>query len=182
MKVIEGGISSVTSIRASGIYAGIKNQKKDLALIVADPVSLANPPIAAGVFTKNRVCAAPVWVCREHLQDPSVQSIVVNSGNANACTGDEGMSNARQMTELTANALSIPSDQVLVCSTGVIGQQLPMDKIEAGIAEAATQLSTTGGRDTAEAIVLPTHKELLNLPPAEVMPVVAVYQFLDKRL
>ena len=108
MKVIEGGISSVTSIRASGIYAGIKNQKKDLALIVADPVSLANPPIAAGGFTKNRVCAAPVWVCREHLQDPSVQSIVVNSGNANACTGDEGMSNARQMTELTANALSIP--------------------------------------------------------------------------
>merc|ERR1712096_58326 len=97
---------------------GIKNQKKDPALIVADPVSLANPPIAAGVFTKNRVCAAPVWVCREHLQDPSVQSIVVNSGNANACTGDEGMSNARQMTELTASALSIPSDQVLVCSTG----------------------------------------------------------------
>ena len=153
MKNIKGGISSVTGIRASGIYVGIKNQKKDLALIVADPVSPTNPPIAAGVFTKNRVCAAPVWVCREHLQDPSIQAIVVNSGNANACTGNEGMSNARQMTELTADALSIPADQVLVCSTGVIGQQLPMDKIEDGIAEAATQLSTTGGRDTAEAIM-----------------------------
>ena len=112
MKVIEGGISSVTSIRASGICAGIKNQEKDLALIVADPVSPANPPIAAGVFTKNRVCAAPVWVCREHLQDPSVQSIVVNSGNANACTGVPGITDARTMAKTVATTLGLRQREV----------------------------------------------------------------------
>ena len=158
MKVIQGGITSVVGIRAAGVYAGIKKKShkestKDIALIVADPVSSADQPIAAGVYTKNRVCAAPVLLCKEHLQQPTTRAIIINSGNANACTGDQGVHNAKQMAQVVANTLSVSVDEVLVCSTGVIGQQLPMEKIEAGIISAADHVSNDGGNDVAVAIM-----------------------------
>lgn len=149
MKQIDGGITAVQGIRAAGIHAGIKKDNlKDLALIVSD-----TPAIAAGVFTKNSVTAAPVILCREHLVDPTIQAIIINSGNANACTGDEGMINAQKMATQTAKQLGIPPEHILVSSTGVIGQQLPMDVIESGIQESVKQLSTNGGGDAAEAIM-----------------------------
>ena len=149
MKQIDGGITAVCGIQAAGIHAGIKKaEAKDLALIVTD-----KPSAAAGVFTKNSVTAAPVLVCRQHLSDPTAQAIIINSGNANACTGELGMTNAQRMAAATAGQLDIDENLVLVSSTGVIGQQLPMDKIENGIQLAAAALSTEGGSDAAEAIM-----------------------------
>ena len=149
MKQIDGGITAVAGIRAAGLHAGIKAaDAKDVALIVTDA-----PAAAAGVFTKNSVTAAPVIVCREHLNDGHAQAVIVNSGNANACTGEVGMANARRMAAATAEQLGIDANLVLVSSTGVIGQQLPMDKIESGIQAAASALSTEGGADAAEAIM-----------------------------
>ena len=149
MKEIDGGITAVPGIRAAGLHAGIKAaEAKDVALIVTDA-----PATAAGVFTKNSVTAAPVLVCREHLSDGHAQAVIVNSGNANACTGEVGMANARRMAAVTAEQLGIDANLVLVSSTGVIGQQLPMDKIENGIQATASALSTKGGADAAEAIM-----------------------------
>ena len=149
MKQIDGGITAVQGVRAAGVHAGIKAaDAKDVALIVTDV-----PAVAAGVFTKNSVTAAPVIVCREHLSDSRAQAVIVNSGNANACTGEVGMVNAQQMAAATAAQLGIDANLVLVSSTGVIGQQLPMDKIESGIQAAASALSTEGGSDAAEAIM-----------------------------
>ena len=149
MKQIDGGITAVPGIRAAGVHAGIKAaDAKDVALIVTD-----TPTTAAGVFTKNSVTAAPVLVCREHLSDGRAQAVIVNSGNANACTGEVGMANAQRMAAATAEQLGIDANLVLVSSTGVIGQQLPMDKIENGIQATANTLSTEGGSDAAEAIM-----------------------------
>ena len=149
MKQIDGGITAVAGIRAAGLHAGIKAaDAKDVALIVTDA-----PATAAGVFTKNSVTAAPVLVCREHLSDGTAQAVIVNSGNANACTGEVGMANARRMAAATAEQLGIDVNLVLVSSTGVIGQQLPMDTIESGIQAAADALSTEGGANAAEAIM-----------------------------
>ena len=149
MKQIDGGITAVAGIRAAGLHAGIKAaDAKDVALIVTD-----TPAAAAGVFTKNSVTAAPVLLCREHLSDGCAQAVIVNSGNANACTGEVGMANARRMATATAEQLGIDANLVLVSSTGVIGQQLPMDKIENGIQAVASALSREGGADAAEAIM-----------------------------
>ena len=149
MKKIDGGITAVSGVRAAGVHAGLKkSEKKDVALIVTD-----TPAVAAGVFTKNSVTAAPVQVCRQHLADATAQAIIVNSGNANACTGELGMANAQQMAAITAERLGLAANQVLVSSTGVIGQQLPMDVIANGIQLAADALSTEGGDDAAEAIM-----------------------------
>ncbi|MCY3740201.1 MAG: bifunctional glutamate N-acetyltransferase/amino-acid acetyltransferase ArgJ [Candidatus Poribacteria bacterium] len=149
MKQIEDGITAVSGVRAAGVHAGIKAaEAKDVALIVTD-----TPATAAGVFTKNSVTAAPVIVCREHLKAGQAQAVIVNSGNANACTGEVGMANARRMASTAAEQLGIDAELVLVSSTGVIGQQLPMDKIENGIRVAASALSPEGGSDAAEAIM-----------------------------
>ena len=149
MKQIDGGITAVSGVRAAGVHAGIKAaDAKDVALIVTD-----TPTTAAGVFTKNSVTAAPVLVCREHLSNGRAQAVIINSGNANACTGEVGMANARRMAAATAEQLGIDANLVLVSSTGVIGQQLPMDKIENGIQAAASTLNTEGGADAAAAIM-----------------------------
>ena len=149
MKQIDGGITAVPGIRAAGLHAGIKAaDAKDVALIVTDA-----PATTAGVFTRNSVSAAPVLVCGEHLSDDNAQAVIVNSGNANACTGEVGMANARRMAAATAEQLGIDANLVLVSSTGVIGQQLPMDKIENGIQAAVSALSSEGGADAAEAIM-----------------------------
>ncbi len=115
--------------RASGVKAGIKpSGGLDLAILAAD-----GPCAAAGTFTTNRVCAAPVKWCRERLPSEDIRAIVVNSGNANAATGDEGLKNAKRTASRAATLLGCGAEQVLVASTGIIGHQLPMDRIEAGI-------------------------------------------------
>jgi glutamate N-acetyltransferase/amino-acid N-acetyltransferase len=125
--------------RYAGVPCGIRADEPgrlDLALVVSD-----RPAAAAGVFTRNRVCAAPVKVCRSRLPSKSVRGIAICSGNANACTGEQGMSDAARMTDLAAAAFKHRADDWLVASTGVIGRLLPMDKIAAGISAAAPQLA-----------------------------------------
>jgi len=147
-----GGVAAPAGFSAAGIQAGIKKGKKgkkDMALIVAD-----RPSVAAGVFTINSVKAAPVILCRQHLQKSrSAQAIIVNSGNANACTGRKGLTDAESMAATTGAALNINPALVLVCSTGTIGLPLPMQKIESGIRRAVNSLSRNGGNEAARAIM-----------------------------
>jgi len=126
--------------RFAGIHCGIRanTTKLDLALVVSD-----TPASAAGVFTQNRVTAAPVQVCRERLPSAKARALVVCSGNANACTGERGLNDARRMAALAANVVGCQADQVLVGSTGVIGLHLPMDRVECGIRAAAGSLHAT---------------------------------------
>src|SRR5437016_6162218 len=124
--------------RYAGIHSGIRPdpERLDLALVVSD-----RPAAAAGVFTQNRVCAAPVHVCRERLPSARARGIVICSGNANACTGQRGLDDARRMAALAATAIEVQPDEMLVCSTGVIGRLLPMEVIEPGIAKARRELA-----------------------------------------
>ncbi|MGA1794263.1 MAG: bifunctional glutamate N-acetyltransferase/amino-acid acetyltransferase ArgJ [bacterium] len=150
MKIIEqGNLALVKGIQASGIHCGIKTStKKDLALVFSE-----SPAHAAGVFSSNRIIAAPLVVTREHLSAGQAQAIIANSGIANAATGQRGIDDARRMAHLTASSLNIPEDSVVVASTGMIGRFLPMKRIESGIREAVCALSTDGGADAAEAIM-----------------------------
>ncbi len=146
---VQGDVTTPAGFRAAGIHCGIKRRRKDLALIVSDM-----PAAGAGVFTRNRVKAAPVLVTRKRLQAGNpVSAIVINSGNANACTGERGLRDAQNMCRLTAEALNLPAEQILVCSTGVIGEPLPMAAVAAGIPAAAAALSPDLGLDAAEAIL-----------------------------
>lgn len=130
--------------RFAGVSAGIKTKAnaKDITLIVSD-----GPCVAAGVYTTNQVVAAPVVVSRSRTPSNTVRGIVVNSGNANACTGEQGHKDAIEMTKLAALAVDptgkLTSEQFVVMSTGVIGRFLPMDKIEKGVREAAKELAAT---------------------------------------
>ncbi|HEV3448058.1 MAG TPA: bifunctional glutamate N-acetyltransferase/amino-acid acetyltransferase ArgJ [Gemmataceae bacterium] len=123
--------------RYSGIHSGLRADpdRLDLALVVSD-----TPASAAGVFTQNRVVAAPVRICRERLPRPDARGIVICSGNANACTGEQGLQDARRMAALGGQAIGCRAEQMLVCSTGVIGRPLPMREIEGGIHAAAESL------------------------------------------
>jgi len=145
------GVTAARGFRASGIAAGIKtNGKPDLALIVSDI-----PATAAAVFTTNKAQAAPVLVAREHLAASGrlTRAIVVNSGCANACTGDEGMQAARRMAAETAHSIGCPSEHVLVASTGVIGVALPIDAIVRALPAATAALDAAGGAEAARAIM-----------------------------
>jgi len=124
--------------RCAAVHAGIKASpdKPDLALIVSD-----RPASAAGVFTQNRVCAAPVKVSRERVPAEGVRGIVVCAGNANACTGRRGLEDARRMAAVAAAEIGCRPEDILVCSTGVIGVPLPMAAVEAGIRKAAARLA-----------------------------------------
>lgn len=150
MKVLEGKtITDIAGVKASGISSGIKkNGNKDLCIVYSE-----NKAVAAAVFTTNKVKAAPLIVDMAHIRSENTQAIVVNSGNANACTGDEGLENAKQMTALTAAHLGLKPQEVLVSSTGVIGVALPMQIVEKGIKAACEALSETGGLDAATAIM-----------------------------
>jgi glutamate N-acetyltransferase/amino-acid N-acetyltransferase len=149
IKYFEGGVTAPAGFSAAGIKAGIKHDKKDMALIVADCVSAA-----AGVFTLNSVKAAPVLLCQRHLRKSrSARAIIVNSGNANACTGPKGLADAASMAALTGAMLNIDPALVLVCSTGTIGLPLPMQKIKAGIRRAVENLGRAGGSEAARAIM-----------------------------
>ena len=135
--------------KASGIAAGIKkNGKPDLGLIVSE-----TPATVAGVFTTNRVKAAPVLLDQERIRSGQCLAVIVNSGNANCCNGDDGMLKAREMTSLVARDLDISEDMVLVSSTGVIGEPLPIEKIKDGIPHLVAGLKTDGWVDFARAIM-----------------------------
>jgi glutamate N-acetyltransferase / amino-acid N-acetyltransferase len=134
---------------ASGVHCGIrKRDRRDLALVRS-----LEPATGAGMFTINRVQAAPVVVCREHLADAQPQAVVVNSGNANAATGAAGIAHSRATAATAAQVLGVDAEQVLVLSTGVIGEALPIAKVLTGVAHGALQLSRSGGGAAAEAIM-----------------------------
>jgi glutamate N-acetyltransferase/amino-acid N-acetyltransferase len=142
---------SPLGFRAAGVVAGIKTTGKcDVGILTA-----ARPVSAAAVFTTNKVFAAPVQIGRENIAGGRLHAVVVNAGNANACTGDKGTRDARTMCALTAAFLECDPAKVLPCSTGIIGHMLPMDKIEQGIADAAANLgdSRQHALDFAEAIL-----------------------------
>lgn len=148
-KWIQGGVTAPAGFRAAGVKAGIKLNKKDMALIVAD-----RPAVVAGVFTLNSVKAAPVILCRRRMKERRLaQAIIVNSGNANACTGRKGLADAESMAATTAGLLNISPSLALVCSTGTIGVPLPMEKIKRGIRLAAGSLKRNGGSEAAKAIM-----------------------------
>jgi glutamate N-acetyltransferase/amino-acid N-acetyltransferase len=148
IKEIDGGVCAPKGFVASGIHSGIKKKKRDIALIVSDV-----PALSAGVFTKSTTKAACVTLDQLQLKKSRYCSaIVVNSGNANACTGTRGMQNALQSITTTARALDIPPSHALVSSTGIIGQFLPMEKINAGIVSASKHLRKAGNGDAAEGI------------------------------
>lgn len=150
-KTIDGNICAPRGFLAAGVCAEIrKNTKRpDLALIYSE-----KPAAAAGVFTLNQVKAAPVLLTQQHLKNGKLQAIVVNSGNANACTGPLGMEHAQQMAAASAAALQIGPDSVAVASTGVIGVPLPITKILPGIRIAAGKMGTDG--DIAAAAIMTT--------------------------
>lgn len=154
MKKIDGGVTAPIGFSAAGVHAGIKasnTEKKDMAMVYSE-----KPCKAAGTFTSNVVKAAPVLYDKRIVEEsPYVQAVVVNSGVANACTGAEGFQYCYDMSEKTAQLLNIPKDSVLVASTGVIGRQLPMDRISAGIEMLVPKLDTKreAARMAAEAIM-----------------------------
>jgi glutamate N-acetyltransferase/amino-acid N-acetyltransferase len=147
-KIINGSVVAPRGFLASGVFCDIKRlgtgkgsdkgQKRDLALIVSEA-----PATVAGMFTTNQVCAAPVKVCVERVKKGTARAVVINSGNANACTGKQGLLDAQEMVRYAERALNFPKGSVLVGSTGRIGVTLPMDNVRAGIIEAAVELGST---------------------------------------
>jgi glutamate N-acetyltransferase / amino-acid N-acetyltransferase len=148
---IEGGVSAPAGFRAAGVACGIKaSGALDLALVAADA-----PAAAAGVFTTNLAQAAPVILSREQLAKSQgrARAVVINSGCANACTGADGWDHANAMATRTGSAVGCDASAVLVASTGVIGVKLDMGKVERGVIDAASRLSTSGGAAAARAIM-----------------------------
>lgn len=146
----EGGVTVPLGFRAAGVHCGIKKNQNtpDVAIIYSDV-----PAVAAGMFTTNKVKAAPVILSQRKIRSGKARLIVANSGNANACTGKRGLENAARMCQVAASALGIDAQDVLVGSTGIIGEQLPMGKIEEGIELATRMLSREGGLQAARAIL-----------------------------
>jgi glutamate N-acetyltransferase/amino-acid N-acetyltransferase len=146
---IDGGITAVPGILAAGLHCGIKpTAARDLALVFS-----STPAAAAGVFTTNRIEGAPVKVSRDRLKSGVAQAIVASSGCSNVSTGEQGIRDAREMTEIVAKQLRIPEERVLVASTGVIGRYLPMDKIRPALPKLVKGLSPQGSRAAAEGIM-----------------------------
>ena len=145
----EGGITAVPGILAAGVHAGIKAPAaRDLALVYS-----STPATAAGVFTTNRIQGAPVKVSRERLRSGVAQAIVASSGCSNVATGEQGIRDAREMTEIVAKHLRIPDERVLVASTGIIGRYLPMEKIRPALPKLVKALTPQGSRAAAEGIM-----------------------------
>jgi glutamate N-acetyltransferase/amino-acid N-acetyltransferase len=149
-KTIPGSICAPRGFKAAAVFCGIKRRKLDLALIASDV-----PAAVAGMFTTNQVCAAPVRLSAQRAANGFAQAIVVNSGNANACTGRQGIRDAKRMAETAAAALKLQAGDLLVCSTGRIGVPMPMKNVERGIRACASSLtrSVTSARRAAEAIL-----------------------------
>lgn len=142
-------VTSPRGFRAAGVAAGIKEGKRDLALVVNDGPEHA----AAAVFTGNRFPAAPVQWSRSVAARGAIRGVVLNSGGANACTGSAGYADSAQTAQWVGQTLGLPTDEIAVCSTGLIGVRLPMDAIAHGVNLAADALSPSGGPDAAEAIM-----------------------------
>ena len=149
MKIIEGGVCAAKGFAANGIHCGIRknHSKKDLALIVSSVRASA-----AAVYTTNLVKGAPLTVTKNHIADGIAQAVICNSGNANTCNAN-GIEIAEAMSDLTAKALNISASDVVVASTGVIGQPLSIEPIAAGMEELSQGLSENGGKAAAEAIM-----------------------------
>jgi glutamate N-acetyltransferase / amino-acid N-acetyltransferase len=148
---VTGGVTAARGFKAAGVRCGIKQDqtKKDLAIVFSEV-----PSIAAATFTTSAAAAPPVHVNKDILKNSAiVRGIVVNSGNANSCTGERGKEDARTMIRTATELLGIPADQFFASSTGIIGEYLPMDKIVPGIAEAVSQLSKDNHASAAEAIM-----------------------------
>ena len=158
MNIIKGGVCAAKGFKANGIHCGIrKNQsKKDLALIVSE-----TPATAAAVYTTNLVKGAPLLVTKKHIENGIARAVICNSGNANTCNAN-GAEIAEKMSELVANAIKINPDDVVVASTGVIGQPLNLEPIENGIPELVKGLSCDNGLSAAQAIMTTdtVHKEI----------------------
>lgn len=150
MVQIRGGVTAAKGFTASGIHVGIRKnrEKKDLALVWSE-----KPCSAAAVYTTNQVKGQPLIVTKEHLADGKAQAIIVNAGNANTCTGEAGIAAARRMAALVSQWMGIPATDVVVASTGVIGQQLDVGIIETGMEQLVAGLSRTGNIDAREAIM-----------------------------
>jgi len=149
MKKIKGSISSPKGFRAAGISVGLKKSgKKDLAVVCSEV-----PCSVAAVFTTNKFKAVPIIVSQKQIKSGIAQAIIANSGNANAATGKQGITDAWEMIDVAARALHVPRKSVLVTSTGTIGNLLPMEKIVPGINKIAKHISKDGGVDAAHAIL-----------------------------
>ncbi|MBR6296784.1 MAG: bifunctional glutamate N-acetyltransferase/amino-acid acetyltransferase ArgJ [Treponema sp.] len=150
MQFIDGGVTAPQGFTASGMLCGIKKgrTKNDTALIFSE-----KPCDAAGVFTQNRVKAESVKLTKQNISNGVMQAVIANSGNANACTGEQGRQNALRMAKAAAGVLGIKAEDVVVCSTGVIGQQLPVEVIESHIQELKDSLSKEGHKEARVAIM-----------------------------
>lgn len=150
-KVIDGGVTAAKGFRAAAVNCGVKNPEAtrlDLALIVSDA-----PTVTDAVFTTNKVRAACVRVCQQHIKDTDTRAIIANSGNANACTGLQGIHDAKAMTKAVAEELGVKMRQVLVCSTGIIGMPLPIERILPKVPHAVAKLNDQGSEDAMRAIM-----------------------------
>ena len=135
--------------KAAGVVAGLKKDgRKDVGIIFSEV-----PATIAGVFTKNKVTAACVRLCKERVQSGNAQAIIANSGNANCCTGENGMQDTMKMSKLVSEGLDLPEEDVFVASTGVIGVPLPVDKIKSAMPDLIGSLSENGFFDFAESIM-----------------------------
>lgn len=143
---LEGGVASPKGFYASGVQAGIKYENKyDVAMVYS-----AVQAHAAGVYTRNQVKAHPLYLTQRHLRNGMAQAIVINSGNANACVGEAGDQAALAMARETAQQLALQAEDVLVASTGVIGVEMPMDRVLSGIQKAGTELAEVLNRENAK--------------------------------
>jgi len=145
----DGSITSVKGIKAAGIHCGIKKKKKDLALIVSEL-----PANAAGTFTLNKVKAAPLLISKKIIENNNpIKAIMINSGNANACTGEKGFEDALSLQKYCAEKLNIKQEELIVSSTGVIGEYLNVDVYKKGINQIVNEVDENKGLDAAEAIM-----------------------------
>ena len=149
LKEVKGGITAPKGFKASGVKAGIKKSGKEDVAVLYSKV----PASVAAMFTTNTMAAAPVIVSKRAVQKGRAQAVIVNSGCANACTGEQGLVDAQAMVHMTASLLGIQDDEVLVASTGVIGVNLPMGKVAAGIKQAVAELSENGHSRAIQAIM-----------------------------
>ncbi|MGL4740120.1 MAG: bifunctional glutamate N-acetyltransferase/amino-acid acetyltransferase ArgJ [Sarcina sp.] len=150
MKILKGGVTEPKGFLASGIHCGIKKRKEklDLALIYSEHI--AN---AAGVYTQNIVKGNPIYVCQDHLADKKAQAIIINSGNANTCSGEDGLLKAYKMTEYVQRESKVKKENVLVASTGVIGVPLNIEKIDNNVSKLIKSLDKKGNIYAREAIM-----------------------------
>jgi glutamate N-acetyltransferase/amino-acid N-acetyltransferase len=147
--VVDGGVTFPAGFSAGAVYAGIKTPgpgKLDLAILASD-----RPAVAAGIFTTNAFCAAPVVVSRKRVAAGRARAVIVNAGNANACTGEQGLADANEMAKLAARKIDGRPEDVLVASTGMIGVPMPMDLVRVGAA--AVEFAPDGGSRFAQAII-----------------------------